>query len=115
MNSKLVVMILIATSAMCLAGCSLKNTENTSVGNNEQYGQTVIANKEEVVDYLTSVIKGEAEADTFYFSPSDYCEFEVSNSYFFNNSVYIQAGPKMYRFQLNGNEIKSYIMYRLDA
>lgn len=115
MKTKIIQALLICTLTICLAGCSLKNDTSKSDINDASYGSTVIANKEEVISYLTNVIHGECEAETFTFNINDSCSDDVNNYYFFNNSVYIQAGQYMYRFQLSGNEVRSYIRYTVIA
>lgn len=115
MKIKIMTLLLVCISIIGLAGCNLKNdTQNNNI-NNTSYGSTVIANKDEVVEYLTDVIHGKCQSDTFIFDINDSCEDNINNYYFFNNSVYIQAGQYMYRFQLSGNEVSSYIKYKLIA
>ncbi len=116
-NNKAKLLIVLMITVLSITSCGTKQgmEEPAQSDFTEASREVNVEVKERLNSDLTAIIHGEKQAETFRFSPGDVSDKEINNIYNFNNSIYIQVDCFMYRFQLDDNEVISYIRYWLEG
>ena len=119
-NRQLMIGLALILITLAITGCS-NTIANTQADFTKESREVRIENKERYINDLTQFILTGETTDIFDNIVIDNNDIlvnvEISNYYYFNNSIYLQIGDDMmYRFQLDSNnKVVSYIKYNLEA